>query len=153
MARLKVRNMIVNWFLNRNFLGEKYCIGTLYNEKDYLCDTMEDTVRDLNKDGDLEDPGEGKLFGETAIPFGRYRLILTWSPKFKRLLPEVLLVKHFTSIRMHAGNTQKDSLGCILVGENKVKGSLINSRAKEIIVVTLLKDLIERNNEVWLNVV
>jgi len=145
--------MIVNWFLYRHYLGETYTIGKLYNGKDYLCDTLEDKVRDLNKDGDLDDPGEGKIFGETAIPFGRYRVILTWSPKFKRLMPEILLVKHFTSIRIHAITTEKDTLGCIGVGENKIKGKLINARAKEIVIVTILKDLIERNNEVWINIV
>jgi hypothetical protein len=145
--------MIVNWFLYRHYLGETYTIGKLYNVKQYLCDTLEDKVRDLNKDGDLDDPGEGKVFGETAIPYGRYRVILTWSPKFKRLMPEVLLVKHFTSIRIHALTTEKETLGCIGVGENKIKGKLINSRAKEILITILLKELIEKNNEVYLNVV
>lgn len=153
MVRNSVRNMVVNWFLDRHYLGEKYTIGKLYNGTQYLSDTMEDKVRDLNKDGDLDDPGEGKVFGETAIPFGRYRLILTWSPKFKRLLPEVLLVKHFTSIRMHSGTTEKDSLGCIILGINSEKGKVTSSRAKEIMVTILLKELIEKNNEVYLNIV
>jgi len=145
--------MVVNFFLYRRFFAEAYTIGKLFLAEEYLCDTLEDKTRDLNKDGDLEDPGEGKIFGETAIPFGRYRMIATWSPKFRRILPEVLLVKQFTSIRIHAGNTIKDTLGCILVGDNKVKGGLINSRAAEIKIVLMLKGLLERGNEVWLNIV
>ena len=108
--------------LERKYLGEEYTIGHLYMDGLRLCETVEDKVRDLNHDGDLDDPGEGKIPGRTAIPYGRYELDLTWSPKFTRLLPLVMNVKGFNGIRIHRGNTAEDSAGCILPGENKVKG-------------------------------
>jgi hypothetical protein len=74
-----------------------------------FCDTIEDKVRDLNQDGDLLDEGEEKVFGETAIPYGKYAMELSMSPKFKRLLPMILDVKHFTGIRIHKGRTAKHS--------------------------------------------
>lgn len=119
--------------LVRKYLKETYTVGKLYyyneNSKEwvYFCDTLEDKVRDLNKDGDLNDSGEGKVYGKTAIPYGTYRVDITLSPKFQRYLPLLIDVEHFKYIRIHAGNSIKDTDGCILVGENKVKGGLVNS--------------------------
>ena len=87
---------------------------------------MEDKVRDLNKNG-VFDGDEKKVYGETAIPYGTYKVILSYSPKFKRILPELLDVPCFTGIRIHRGNTEKDTAGCLLVGENKVRGKVLNS--------------------------
>ena len=119
--------------LKRTFLGEEYTIGHLYyydkEKKDYIyfCDTLEDKVRDLNKDGKF-DNGEVKIYGRTAIPYGTYQIILTWSPKFQRKLPLLLNVNSFEYIRIHAGNDKDDTEGCILLGFNKIKGKVINSK-------------------------
>jgi len=121
--------------LQRRFKGEDYTIGSLFINGEYLCDTLEDKVRDYNKDGDLLDAGETKVFGETAIPYGQYKVRLTMSPKFKRLLPIVLNVKHFTGIRIHRGNKAKDTHGCILPGENKEKGKVLDSTKYEMLLV------------------
>ena len=107
--------------LKRIALRDTYTIGRLYIDGEYFCDTCEDKVRDLSK--------EKKVYGETAIPYGTYRVLWTYSPKFKRYMPLVDNVPYFQGIRIHSGNTAKDSAGCILVGENKVKGKVINSRA------------------------
>lgn len=144
---------MVNLRLERKFFSDSYTIGKLFLDEKYFCDALEDPVRDLNKDGDLQDQGEGKIYGNTAIPYGRYRVILTWSEKFKRILPEVLNVNHFTAIRIHAGNSPGDTLGCILVGENRVKGGLVNSRITEIRLTAILKAYAEKHNEIYLNIV
>lgn len=125
--------------LKRVALRETYTIGKLYVDNHLFCDTCEDRVRDINKDGDLNDAGEGKVYGETAIPYGTYKVTLkVQSPKYsqraaydwcKGYLPRLLNVPHFDGILIHAGNTAEDSAGCILVGENKVKGKVINSMA------------------------
>ena len=111
--------------VKRIFKGAYYTIGKMYLDGIYFCDTLEDTVRDFGKNG------KGKVYGETAIPAGTYDVILSHSPKFKRTLPELLNVPYFEYIRIHAGNTAEDSHGCILVGENKVKGKVLNSRIWE----------------------
>ncbi len=117
--------------VRRRYLGSDYTIGSMYINGEYFCDTLEDKVRDLNKDGDLNDAGESKVYAETAIPYGEYEVVVNHSPKFKRMLPRLLNVPHFEGILIHRGNTAKDSAGCILVGENKVKGQLINSTLYE----------------------
>jgi len=119
----------------------------------YMCDTLEDVVRDLNQDGDLDDSGEEKVYGETAIPFGRYRVLVMRSPKFKRDLPRVLNVNNFTDILIHAGNYAKDTRGCILVGENKIKGTLVNSRYWETILVERLKRFLLYGHDIYINIV
>ena len=102
-------------YLLRKFKGADYTIGQLFIDGEYFCDTLEDVVRD------------SKIKHETAIPAGTYKIELTFSAKFKKILPILLNVPNFEGIRIHAGNTKSDTSGCILVGENKVKGKVINS--------------------------
>lgn len=104
--------------LRRKFKGKHYTIGDLTVNGAFFCNTIEDVVRA---------PGV-KVYGETAIPFGKYKVVMRYSPKYKKVLPLLLDVPMFEGIRIHSGNTQLDSLGCIIVGENKVKGKVINSR-------------------------
>ncbi|MBW1614434.1 MAG: hypothetical protein JRJ57_10790 [Deltaproteobacteria bacterium] len=125
-------------------------MGKLYINGVYYCDTLEDPVRDYNKDGDLDDEREVKIYGETAIPYGTYQVTATHSPKFRRLLPLVMDVPHFKYIRIHAGNSAADTHGCILVGENKQPGKVINSRAYETLITQAIVNAIEREDTVKL---
>jgi len=141
--------------LFRKYLGEKYTIGKLSNGDHYLCETLEDKVRDLqdyNHDGDFDDQEEGKVYGETAIPAGMYRVLFVYSPKFKRWLPYLSDVPGFKGILIHAGNSAKDSSGCLLVGENKIKGGLINSRYHETVICQLISKAIENKEEVYITI-
>ena len=115
--------------LKRIALRPTYTIGKLYIDGKYFCDTCEDCVRDTNKNGWFDE--EKKVYGETAIPYGTYKVILSMSNRFKRVLPLLLDVPEFSGIRIHSGNTADDSLGCILVGENKQVGKVLNSRKTE----------------------
>ena len=92
--------------LNRIFLGSSATIGELLVNDKYLCDTLEDRVR----------PEGEKVYGKTAIPEGMYEVKLTHSPRFKKILPEILNVPNFSGIRIHTGNSSKDTEGCIIVG-------------------------------------
>ena len=106
--------------LERRFKGEVYTIGTLYVNGERFCDTLERRVRDLAG-------GEAKVPGETAIPEGVYKVIVNRSPKFGRDLPRLLDVPQFEGVLMHRGNTVEDTAGCILVGEDKENGRVLNS--------------------------
>lgn len=117
--------------LIRQHIRDTYTIGHLLIDGEYYCDVIEDRIRDRNADGDLDDQDEGKVYGETAIPYGTYDIELTYSPKFKRVLPMLKGVRHFTGIRIHRGNTAEDSYGCLIVGENKIPGKVINSTGYE----------------------
>lgn len=122
---------------------ETYTIGKLYIEGYYFCDTVEDKVRDLqdrNHDGDFDDRGEGKVYGQTAIPAGTYPLTLSMSNRFKRLLPELHNVPGFEGVRIHSGNTAEDSHGCLIVGINDKKGWVSRSRNYETALVAKLKE-------------
>jgi hypothetical protein len=125
--------------LKRIARKQAYTIGKLYVDGVYFCDTIEDTDRGLRQDMPLAEIKRIKVYGETAIPIGVYRVIVNMSPAKKRLLPRLLDVPGFDGILIHRGNTAKDSLGCILVGENKVVGKVINSTGYELKLVELLK--------------
>jgi hypothetical protein len=93
--------------LNRIFLGSSATIGELLVNDKHLCDTLEDRVR----------PEGEKVYGKTAIPEGAYEMVLSYSPRFKKILPEILNVPNFTGIRIHSLNKAEESEGCIGVGE------------------------------------
>lgn len=112
-------------YLYRLVLNEYYTEGVLYDNK-FICDTLEDTVRDIDGSGDF-DHGEVKVYGETAIPYGKRRLKVTYSPKFKRKMVLVCDVPQFKGIRMHWARTAKQLLGCVGVGKYARPGVLNNS--------------------------
>ena len=98
----------------RGLSDEAATIGCLFVDGIFECLTLEDEVR----------PGP-KVAGLTAIPPGTYKVVLSMSPKFKRVLPEVLNVPGFTGIRIHKGNKPEDTEGCILLGQSKVSNKFI----------------------------
>lgn len=114
--------------LKRIALRQTYTIGKLYIDGKYFCDTLEDTVRDTNKSGKF-DNGEKKIKGKTAIPYGTYEIKWTYSPRFKKYTPQLMNVPSFEGIRIHSGNSSTDTEGCLLLGENKKVGMVLNSRA------------------------
>lgn len=113
--------------LKRIALRPTYTIGKLYIDDVYFCDTIEDTVRDLNKNGKF-DNGEKKIHSKTAIPYGTYEIKWTYSPRFKKYTPQLMNVPSFEGIRIHAGNTSTDTEGCLILGKNKQVGKVLNSR-------------------------
>lgn len=117
-----------------------YTVGRLFVDGRYFSDTLEDCVRE---------PGV-KIPGETAIPAGRYRVIVNVSPKFGRELPRLLDVPGFEGILIHRGNSARDSAGCVLLGENREKGRVVNSTPYELRLTRLIKDAIEKGEEVWI---
>lgn len=114
-----------------------YTIGKLYLNGVYFCDTLEDTDRGLYQGMPLEEIKKTKIYGATAIPKGKYRVVMNVvSPKFSKRatynfcqgkLPRLLNVDGYEGVLIHIGNTAKDTAGCILVGQNKVVGQVINS--------------------------
>ena len=104
--------------IQRHALKEGYTIGRMEINGKYFCDTLEDEIAAL------------KVKGATAIPTGTYRIDMqTRSPRFGRVLPRLLRVKGYAGVLIHSGNTAADTEGCILVGENRERGKVLNSRA------------------------
>ena len=129
-----------------------YTEGVLVNldENEVLFDTLEDRVRDINMDGNLED--EEKVYGETAIPFSPkdepYVVSVTYSPKFKKDMVLVHNVPSFSGIRLHFGSTAKNSEGCILGGRKISDGRLANTGFTQKMV-----DLVRKYDKVTLEII
>lgn len=107
-----------------------YTIGRMEINGRYFCDTLEDTDRGLSKEMSEDEIAVLKVKGATAIPTGTYRIDMqTRSPRFGRVLPRLVSVKGYAGVLIHSGNTAADTEGCILVGENRERGKVLNSRA------------------------
>lgn len=107
--------------LDRIFRTNEYTIGELYVDGAYISDTLEDPVRPLpvtcpNTPKGITCKCKEKVYGDTAVPAGTYDVKLSYSSRFKRIMPEILNVPHFLGIRIHTGNKTADTEGCILVG-------------------------------------
>ena len=137
---------------------KEYTIGELFvNEEATLskttkvCDTLEDTFRLLPKTCPNTPKGIGcsckeKVHGKTCIPYGTYTVRLSYSNRFRRILPEVLNVPHFLGIRLHSGNSSKDTEGCILVG-TKSKGDWVTASRVAFNKLYKLLQTAEKNKE------
>ena len=125
--------------LQRRFRGPKYTIGTLYINGERFCDTLEDVDRGLSCKLREAENIRLKIAGATAIPVGTYHITLdqvsskfrykSWAQPYGGRLPRLLSVPAFTGVLIHPGNTAADTEGCLLVGENKAVGQVINSVA------------------------
>ena len=107
---------------------DTYTIGKLYVDDTYFSDVLEDVDRGLDSSMLESEILKRKVKGQTAIPTGHYVINITYSPKYKRMMPLLLDVKGFSGIRIHSGNTAKDTEGCLLVGKNKQVGKVLESR-------------------------
>lgn len=130
--------------LNRIFLGSSATIGELYIDKKYIADTLEDRVR----------PEGEKVYGKTAIPEGTYEMVLSYSPRFKKILPEILNVPNFTGIRIHCGNSSADSSGCILVGtwDGEKKDWISDSKVVFNKLMSLLQEAVDNKEEITITI-
>ena len=143
--------------LKRIAKRKTYTIGRLYireqvmdeylpgYEDRYFCDTLEPTWRDYEH-------GAYKVKGRSAIPEGRYAVVISWSPKLKAWLPILLGLPKFEGIRIHAGNTARDTAGCILVGKNKLVGQVVDSRIWLHRLKQKIVEAKDRGEAVWITV-
>ncbi len=106
--------------LTRTSRGVGYTTGILHEEGKILCYTLEPQWRNLKH--------EKKVMGLTAIPEGKYRIRMSPSKKFRRMMPYLMEVPNFTGVMIHPGNKVKDTEGCILVGERDKPNTLVHSR-------------------------
>lgn len=150
--------------LRRRYKGEKYTIGSLYVDGKYVCDTIEDKDRGLSSDMPSNKISRIKVPGETAIPCGKYKIDMNtvstrfksraWAKKYNGIVPRLIGVPCFGGVLIHVGNTEKESLGCPLVGENKVRGQVINSTVNFYrLMDNYLIPARQRGEEIWIEIV
>ena len=108
----------------RLYPREGYVIGKMYVDGQYFCDTLEDTDRGLTSDMPLEEIKRIKVYGQTAIPTGTYKVSVQYWAKHKINVPYLHDVPGYSGILIHSGSSNADTLGCILVGKNTAKGRL-----------------------------
>lgn len=124
--------------LKRIAKKDKYTIGRMYVNGEYFCDTIEDKDRNLDQSMSEANIRKIKVYRQTAIPTGTYKVLMNTvsgtfvkKPKYKEFcggkLPRLGYVKGFSGILIHSGTDQDSSAGCIIVGQNKVVGKVINS--------------------------
>ena len=158
--------------LTRIAKRKTYTIGKLYikeqvmdeylggEKQTYFCDTLEPTALELkttvSKEAVLRSPKKAECLKPFAIPEGRYAVVITWSPKFKMWLPVLLggpdFNHLFKGIRIHAGNTAKDTQGCILVGRNQIVGQLLESRKWLYELKQKIVEAKDKGEAVWLTI-
>lgn len=130
----------------RVFSNDQYTISHLYaivnGVKTKICDAIEDTDRGLTDDMTVEEINKKKVYGETAIPYGRYEIRMdiqspkysnyakyAWAKKYGAKLPRFMNVKGYSGVLAHVGNKATDSDGCVIIGLNKEKGMVLESKA------------------------
>ena len=149
--------------VRRRAKRDTYTIGHMEINADIVCDTLEDTDRGLTSSMSLEEIKKRKVHGKTAIPCGHYRVDMdTVSPKYadhdfyKRTcggkLPRLVGVPGYSGVLIHCGNTAEDTDGCIIIGENKAVGKVLNSRATFERFIKRLVKAHEDGEEIWITV-
>lgn len=148
--------------LIRKYKTDKYTIGKLYIDGEYLCDTMEDRDRGLYQGMNISLLNKLKVQCETAIPYGRYKINMrTVSPKYSGKkqyefcggkLPRLENVPGYEGILIHIGNYPDDSCGCILPGENKIKGAVVNSTTYFKKLYGILKDADDEGKDIYITI-
>lgn len=132
----------MNIELIRAMCGAVCTIGKLYVDGVDTCYTLEDVVR----------PDGEKVYGETAIPAGRYRVVVTFSNRFQRYLPLLLDVPNFEGIRIHKGNTAANTEGCILVGMERHGDTIVRSKDAFDPLFADIRDAFGRGEDIWIEV-
>lgn len=132
----------------RNVFTENSTIGELSVDGTFECYTLEDKVRE-----EFGHPETfTKIYGETAIPYGRYEVTLVYSSRFKRVLPLLLNVPHFEGILLHSGNQKADTSGCLCVGQTKSPDWIGNSRVALNALFPKIKAAIDAGNKVFIEI-
>lgn len=147
--------------VKRTYRGPKYTIGHLYINGEFFCDTIEDVDRGLEQGMSLHEISKIKIKGQTCIPYGTYTITLNvvsakysnytrypWALYAKGKIPRLLNVPGFDGILIHPGTTQLDTDGCLIVGENKAKGKVLNSQATWKKLYTLLEEAANKKEKI-----
>lgn len=131
--------------LVRDYLTSGFTHGKLYVNGVFQCYTLEDADRELERGGK-------KVYGKTAIPLGKYPVVVNRSTRFKVDMPLLVDVPQFTGVRIHTGNTDADTEGCILVGEMRGKASVLSSRAAYAKLFQMIQDAYLREEAITISI-
>lgn len=131
----------MNLKIARDIFGSDFTLGGMSVNGVHHFFTCEDKVRDK------------KIKGETAIPAGKYKVILTFSNRFQKVLPLLLDVPNFEGVRIHSGNTSADTEGCILIGIVRTENGVAMSRDAMKELMPMLDKAFHNKEEIWIEIV
>lgn len=131
--------------LRRTIRTPEFTLGEMFVNGNHIGYTCEDADRRLECGGE-------KVRGRTAIPCGRYKVILSFSNRFGRIMPEVLDVPGFSGVRIHGGNTAADTLGCPLLGSKRADDGVRDCAAVNVMLSRLIGSVEREGGEAWLTV-
>lgn len=134
----------MRFLVKRKWFTEISTISELYADGIFQCYMLEDRDRNLKQTDFIGLIKAEKIFGKTAIPYGTYEMVLSFSNRFQKLLPELKDVPGFTGIRWHSGNVASDSEGCMLPGETRSEDFVGNSRKAMNKLMKLIQDRMKR---------
>lgn len=132
----------MNLLLERFLFYDQACIGKLFIDGKFECYILEDKVR----------PEGNKIFGKTAIPYGKYKIAIYDSPHFKKRLPLILNVPNYKGIEIHSGNKAEDTKGCLLTGTSYKGPKVLNSRNAFKALFEKIDAAFEKKEEIWIEI-
>lgn len=138
--------------VHRKYRKPGYSIGILSIDGKVICNTLEDTDRGLRKEMSEKEIAKIKIKGETAIPIGKYSVIISYSQRFKRQMPLICDVKGFSGIRIHSGNKAEHTEGCILCGKNTEVGRVTSSKYWTDKVYEYIENALKNKQSVKINI-
>lgn len=139
--------------IDRKWKKDGYTISRVFVNGVYFgCNALEDTDRGISKTDSINEIKNKKIYGSTAIPVGEYECVYTYSNRFKKYLPLLLGVPGFEGVRIHSGNSAKDTEGCILIGRNDKVGWVSNSREWTNRLIAKMREAWGKNEKVRIKV-
>lgn len=140
------------WKKSDYTISRVYVDGVRFGDGKNYCNALEDKDRGLTSSMSVDEILAKKLYGMTAIPTGRYEVRISYSPRFRRDMPILIAVPGFTGIRIHSGNSAKDSYGCILIGRNDKVGWISNSRYWTNLLQKKIQSALDKGEKVFITI-
>jgi len=139
-------------YLKRDTFTETSTTGKLLIDGQFECFILEDKDRGLTDSMPLAEILAKKVYGKTAIPYGRYEIDWTMSNRFKVFMPILLNVKGYSGIRIHKGNSEIDSLGCLLCGRKRANNVITESTAATNLLYTKIQTSKSRGEKIFITI-
>jgi hypothetical protein len=139
-------------YLKRETFTEESTIGKLNIDGQFECFILEDKDRGLVSTMTIQEITARKVFGKTCIPYGRYEIDWTMSARFKKMMPILLDTPGYTGIRIHVGNSEKDSLGCLLPGKKRANNMVTESTAATNLLYSKIQTAKSRGEKVFITI-
>jgi hypothetical protein len=139
-------------YLKRDTFTDISTTGKLLIDGQFECFILEDRDRGLTDTMPLAEIVATKIYGKTAIPYGRYEVDWTMSARFKVFMPILLNVKGYSGIRIHKGNTEIDSLGCLLCGRKRANNIITESTAATNLLYTKIQTAKSRKEKIFITI-